>query len=157
MPFADYLTEAVLEPLGMTTTSLRGSPAHACWSTVGDVVAFVGELRRPRLVSAATAADATSVQFPELAGIVPGMGRYTPCPWGLGVEIRGAKHPHWTGTRNSTGTFGHFGGAGTVLWVDPGAAVAWVALTDRPFDEWAEEARRAWPALADAVIAEVTG
>ena len=86
---------------------------------------------------------------------MPGFGRYAPCPWGLGPEIRGAKEPHWTGTRNSPRTFGHFGGAGTVLWVDPGVATACVALTDRPFDEWAEVARRVWPALADAVIAEV--
>jgi CubicO group peptidase (beta-lactamase class C family) len=157
MPFAEYLREAVLDPLEMSSTALRGSPAHACWSTVGDVLRLVGELRRPRLLSATTAAEAATVQFPELAGIVPGMGRYAPCPWGLGAEIRGDKHPHWTGSRNSPRTFGHFGGAGTVLWVDPGAAVACVALTDRPFDEWAEEARRAWPALADAVIAEVTG
>ena len=155
MPFADYLGEAVLGPLGMTSTALRGSPAHGCWSTITDVVAFVGELRAPRLVSPTTAADATSVQFPDLAGVVPGFGRYDPCPWGLGVEIRGLKSPHWTGTRNSSRTFGHFGGAGTVLWVDPGVTIACVALTDRPFDEWADEAQRAWPALADAVIAEV--
>ena len=73
------------------------------------------------------------------------------------MEVRGAKSPHWTGTRNSPSTFGHFGGAGTVLWVDPGAAVACVALTDRPFDDWADEARRVWPELADAVIDEVAG
>ena len=156
MPFAEYLREAVLAPLGMRSTELRGSPAHAGWSTVADVLAFVGELRRPRLVSPATAASATTAQFPDLGGVVPGFGRYAPCPWGLGPEIRGAKEPHWTGSRNSPRTFGHFGGAGTVLWVDPGVATACVALTDRPFDEWAEVARRVWPALADAVIAEVT-
>ena len=128
---------------------------HACWSTVADLVGFVGELRTPRLVSSATAAEATSVQFPDLAGVVPGFGRYDPCPWGLGTEIRGTKSPHWTGSRNSARAFGHFGGAGTVLWVDPGVSTACVALTDRPFDEWADEAKRAWPELADAVIAEV--
>jgi len=156
MPFAEYLREAVLEPLGMTSTELRGSPAHGCWSTVADVLRFIAELRAPRLVSAPSAAEATSVQFPSLSGVVPGIGRYAPCPWGLGMEIRGDKQPHWTGTRNSPRTFGHFGGAGTVLWVDPGVTIALVALTDRPFDEWADEARRAWPAVADAVIAEVT-
>jgi CubicO group peptidase (beta-lactamase class C family) len=157
MPFDEYLGEAVLAPLGMTATALRGSPAFGCWSTVADVVRLVHELRAPRLLSAATARAATSVQFPALAGIVPGFGRFDPCPWGLGMEVRGAKSPHWTGTRNSTSTFGHFGGAGTVLWVDPGAAVACVALTDRPFDDWAGEARRVWPELADAVIDEVAG
>lgn len=155
MTFADYLHEAVLEPLGMAATALRGSPAHGAVSNVDDLLRFVAELRRPRLVSAATAAMATSVQFPQLAGVVPGFGRYEPCPWGLGVEIRGQKSPHWTGRANSVATFGHFGGAGTVLWVDPGVAVACIALTDRPFDQWADDARLAWPALADAVLAEV--
>jgi CubicO group peptidase (beta-lactamase class C family) len=156
MPFADYLAEAVFQPLGMAASALRGSPAHGVWSTLADVVRFAAELRRPTLLSAGTARLARTVQFPELAGIVPGIGRFDPCPWGLGVEIRGHKSPHWTGTTNSPETFGHFGGAGTVLWVDPGEDLACVALTDRPFDEWATEALRDWPQLADAVIAEVT-
>ena len=156
MPFADYLGEAVFQPLGMGASQLRGSPAHAVWSTVADTARFAAELRRPTLISVASAAEATCVQFPALAGIVPGIGRFDPCPWGLGMEIRGHKSPHWTGSTNSPGTFGHFGGAGTVLWVDPGEDLACVALTDRPFDEWAADALRLWPELADAVIAEVT-
>lgn len=156
MTFAEYLTESVFQPLDMGMTQLRGSPAHGVFSTLFDMLRFVAELRRPTLIDASTAAEAMSVQFADLAGLLPGFGRYDPCPWGLGMEIRGHKSPHWTGSRNSPRTFGHFGGAGTVLWVDPGVAAACVALTDRPFDEWADEAKRAWPALADAVIAEVT-
>ena len=154
MPFAEYLTESVLVPLGMTATSLRGSPAHGMRSTAADITRFVLEARTPRLISAATADGATSVQFPELNGIVPGVGRYSPCPWGLGFEIRGAKQPHWTGTTNSPRTFGHFGGAGTFMWVDPAPGVACLALTDRAFDDWAKEALRLWPAFSDAVLAE---
>lgn len=158
MPFEHYLHEAVLEPLGMAATTLRGSPAHAMWSTVDDVVRFTGELVRPRLLSAATAHEATSPVFPDLAGVVPGVGRYSRCTWGLGVEIKGDKAPHWTGPSNSPGTFGHFGGAGTLLWVDVGAlddrAVACIALTDRPFDDWAHEALRLWPSFSEAVLAE---
>ena len=106
------------------------------------------------LISAGSAAEFRSVQFPGLQGVVPGVGRFDDCPWGLGAEIRGTKQPHWTGSRNSPATFGHFGGAGTLLWVDPGVHVACVALTDRPFDEWATEALRLWPAFSDAVLAE---
>ncbi len=157
MSFADYVREAVFEPLQMDSTALRGSPAHQMWSTLADVLRFTGELRRPRLISAATALAARSVQFPGIPGVVPGFGRFDPCPWGLGMEIRGAKWPHWTGRRNSPATFGHFGGAGTVLWVDPGVDVACIALTDRPFDDWADDARRLWPELADAILAEVAG
>jgi CubicO group peptidase (beta-lactamase class C family) len=154
MPFGDYLHEAVLAPLGMDATALRGSPAHAVWSTVDDLLSFVGELRHPRLVSSATARESSTTQFEGLAGIVPGLGRFDPCPWGLGIEVRGHKQPHWTGLRNSPATFGHFGGAGTFLWVDPDADVACIALTDRAFDEWAGEALRLWPQLSDAVLTE---
>ncbi|MFP5488075.1 MAG: serine hydrolase domain-containing protein [Acidimicrobiia bacterium] len=153
--FATYLTEAVLDPLGMFRTELRGSPAHGIWSTLDDMVRFVDELRSPRLLARETWADATSPQLPELAGIVPGVGRFDPCPWGLGVEIRGAKAPHWTGRANSPATFGHFGGAGTMMWVDPIVRTGVVALTDRDFDEWSEEALRRWPDLSDAVLAEI--
>ncbi|HJV04761.1 MAG TPA: serine hydrolase domain-containing protein, partial [Actinomycetota bacterium] len=34
MPFPEYLRLGVLEPLGMSSTELRGSPAHGMWSTV---------------------------------------------------------------------------------------------------------------------------
>jgi CubicO group peptidase (beta-lactamase class C family) len=159
MAFSDYLTEAVLEPLGMTSSSLRGSPAHGMVSTTADLCRFVDELIAPRLISNETAALATRPVFPELAGVVPGLGRYDPCPWGLGIEVRGDKAPHWTGTTNSSHAFGHFGGAGTFVWVDLGVArhraLACVALTDRPFDQWSQQALVMWPQLSDAVIAEV--
>lgn len=154
MPFEQYLREAVLDPLGMSSTELRGSPAHAVVSTITDLLAFVHELRAPRLVSEPTAATFHEVQFPGLSGIVPGIGRFDDCPWGLGAEIRGTKWPHWTGRRNSPATFGHFGGAGTLLWMDPGVDVACIALTDRAFDQWSVEAMRRWPELSDAVLAE---
>lgn len=154
MPFEQYQREALLEPLGMTSTSLRGSPAHAVRSTVRDLLRFIAELRTPQLVSVESALEFRTAQFPDLAGIVPGIGRFDPCPWGLGTELRGHKSPHWTGTRNTPSTFGHFGGAGTLLWVDPGVEVAVVALTDRPFDEWSAEALAQWPRFADAVLAE---
>ena len=62
----------------------------------------------------------SSSTYPELSGIVPGVGRFAPCPWGLGFELRGDKSPHWTATNNSSRTVGHFGGAGTMFWFDPG-------------------------------------
>jgi CubicO group peptidase (beta-lactamase class C family) len=157
MPYEDYQREALLEPLGMGASALRGSPAYGVHSTVRDLVRFVAELRAPRLLSAASASAFATVQFPELAGLVPGVGRFDPCPWGLGAEVRGTKQPHWTGTRNSPTTFGHFGGAGTLLWVDPGVQIAVVALTDRSFDEWSGSALTLWPSFADAVLAEVRG
>jgi CubicO group peptidase (beta-lactamase class C family) len=152
---ATYVREALLDPLGMASSELRGSPAHGMHSTVRDVVRFVGEVQRPRLVSAATAADALAIQFPGLAGIVPGIGTFDPCPWALGFEVHGSKSPHWMGTTNAPPTVGHFGGAGTMFWVDPRLGCALVALTNRPFDEWADHAVVCWRDLSDAVVAEV--
>lgn len=152
MSFAEYLDAAVCVPLGMAQTTLDGPPASGATSTVADVARFVGELVTPRLITHGTADAARAVQFPDLAGVVPGVGRYSPCDWGLGVEIKGAKDPHWTGRLNSPGTFGHFGGAGTFVWVDLGAHTAMVVLTDRPFR--ADEALQWWPALSDAVLVE---
>jgi CubicO group peptidase (beta-lactamase class C family) len=107
-------------------------------------------------LSPAGAAEAVTIQFAGLAGIVPGVGRFDPCPWGLGIEVRGEKSPHWTGTTNSTATFGHFGAAGSMLWVDPVAECAVVALTDRAFDDW-PDALGEWTTLSDAVISEWAG
>lgn len=151
MPAAMYVTEAVFVPLGMVGTDLtNGSLAHGAWSTVDDLTAFAGELLRPTLVAAETLAAATTVQFPGLDGALPGVGPQSPNDWGLGFELRGHKAPHWTGRANSPDTFGHFGAAGTFLWVDPVADVALVVLGDRDFGPWALDA---WPALADEVLA----
>jgi CubicO group peptidase (beta-lactamase class C family) len=149
LSFAEYLRAAVLEPVGMAATELRGSPAAFAFGTLDDLLAFAQELTAPRIVARETLDEATSVQFPGLAGVLPGIGRQDPCDWGLGFEVRGRKSPHWTGTRNSPRTFGHFGGAGTFLWVDPDARLALVVLTDLEFGDWALEA---WPALSDAVL-----
>ena len=64
-------------------------------------------------------------------GVLPGFGRMEPNDWGLGLELRDGKHPHWTGAHNSPGTFGHFGRSGTFLWVDPERRLALGVLTER--------------------------
>jgi CubicO group peptidase (beta-lactamase class C family) len=154
--FADYLHEAVFAPLDMTSSVLRGSAAHGVRSNLHDTCRFVAEVMRPTLIHADTAAEAERTHYPALAGIVPGVGRYERCPWGLGFEVRDAKQPHWTGANNSPRTFGHFGGSGTMFWIDPDRDLALVALADRDFDEWSVAALDAWPTLSDAVIAEYT-
>jgi CubicO group peptidase (beta-lactamase class C family) len=146
---ADYVAAAVFEPLRMTSTALTGSPASGATSTVIDLARFANELLAPTLIAAATLAEATSPAFPGLAGVVPGIGRFDPCAWGLGFELKGAKVPHWTPPRASPGTFGHFGASGTFLWVDPVARLALVCLTDRPFGPWALDV---WPPLGQSVL-----
>src|SRR5262245_28540458 len=150
-PFATYLEEAVLAPLSMQSTALRGSPAHQLRSTVDDLCRFAAEIFAPTLLAPATLAEAMSVQFPGLAGKLPDVGSFDPLDWGLGFEIRDGKQPHWTGTANSPATVGHFGGSGCFFWLDPEAGLALVCLTDRGFGPWA---LAAWPALSDAVLGE---
>lgn len=149
IPVATYLAEAVAAPLGCAATALDGSPAHGASASVSDLLAVGRELLTPTLIAPVTLAHATRPVFGELAGILPGFGHQDPNPWGLGVEVRGSKHPHWTGRSNSPATFGHFGRSGTFLWVDPDAGVAVAALTDTEFGPWAA---RAWPELSDEVL-----
>ncbi|MFJ3492970.1 serine hydrolase domain-containing protein [Streptomyces sp. NPDC086091] len=154
IPFTEYLRQAVLEPLGMASTSLEGSPAKDGVSTVGDLLRFAAEVQAPRLLDPRTVAEAMSVQYPGTKGVLPGYGHQNPNDWGLGFEIRDGKAPHWTGAGSSPRTFGHFGQSGTFLWIDPVAGVAAVALTDRAFGAWAVEA---WPGFTDGVLAELRG
>lgn len=149
MQFGEYLRLGVLEPLGMVDSTLEGSPAHGIHSSVRDLLRFAREVMTPTLVSPATMAEATRAHFPSLPGVLPGVGSFDPNPWGLTFEIRGEKWPHWTGSSNSPQTVGHFGGAGTFLWVDPEADLAVVALTNRDFDKWAMDV---WPKFSDAVL-----
>jgi CubicO group peptidase (beta-lactamase class C family) len=148
-PFAELLAAWVLEPLAMTGTRLEGRPSEGLVGPAADLAAFALELLAPRTLPAGLVADAATVAFPGLRGVLPGFGLQDPCDWGLGFEIRGRKSPHWTGGGNSPATFGHFGRSGTFVWVDPVAGLALVCLTDRPFGIWAGEA---WPALSDAVL-----
>lgn len=149
MAFGEYADAAVCEPLGLGRTVLTGSPAYGATSCVDDLAVLARDLLRPTLLHPTTLAEATAVQFPGLSGVLPGFGRQERNDWGLGFEIRAEKSPHWTGSRNSPRTFGHFGRAGTFCWVDPVAGLACVVLTDREFAEWAA---RCWPSLSDAVL-----
>ena len=151
--FPEYLDEAVCQPLGMTSTVLEGSAGHGASGSLADLVAFARELVAPRLLAAATLEEAVSEQFRGLDGLVPGYGMHKPCEGGLGFELRGAKHPHWTGQHNSPATFGHFGQSGTLLWVQPEIDTALVVLTDRDFGDWAKPL---WPELSDRVVDAAT-
>ncbi|MEV8564517.1 serine hydrolase domain-containing protein [Streptomyces sp. NPDC051322] len=152
IPFPEYLRQAVLEPLGMASTTLDGSPAKDGVSTVNDLARFAAEVQAPRLLDPRTVLAAQTVVHPGLKGVLPGYGQQNPNDWGLGLEIRDTKSPHWTGSSSSPATFGHFGQSGTFLWVDPVAGAACVVLTDRDFGPWAIDA---WPPFTDAVLAEI--
>jgi CubicO group peptidase (beta-lactamase class C family) len=143
MPFAEYFESVWGFPLG-------GSPAHGVKLPLTTLLELARELMEPRRIALETWQEAVSVQFPGLNGIVPGVGRFDPNDWGLGPELKDGKTRHWMGTFTSALTYGHFGGGGGFLWIDPEAGIALCALTDLEFGDWALEA---WPRLADAVLA----
>lgn len=151
MAFDEYVRAAVVEPLELRIDP-RGHPGAGMHASLDDLLAIGRELLVPRLVAPETHAEMVGVQFAGLDGVLPEYGRFTPLDWGLGVEIRGEKAPHWSGSLTSPATFGHFGGAGTFLWVDPTVGVACACLVTRIFGEWAKDA---WPRLSDAVLAEL--
>ena len=137
---AAWVADEVCAPLGMDDTTLDGSPAKDLSSTVTDLLTFGRELLSPTLVDDDLATELVTPQFPELDGVLPGYGRQTPNPWGLGVEVRGTKDPHWTGAGQPAHTFGHFGQSGSFLWVDREAGIATACLTGTTFGAWAVEA-----------------
>lgn len=135
MPFLVWVEEQIVEPLGITSLELKGSAAKDFSGSVEDLLLLGHEYLRPTLLSAELAAQMRQIQFPELSGVLPGFGRQSPNPWGLGPEIKGEKHPHWTGSKNSAQTFGHFGQSGSFLWVDPSLQLSAAFLGAKPFGE----------------------
>jgi CubicO group peptidase (beta-lactamase class C family) len=158
--FESWLSTSVLDPLELSATRLvqrrgiDGDPAAGAASTLDDLTRLARCLldRGAPVVGPDLFAEAVTVQFPGLAGLVPGVGRFDPCDWGLGFELRDGKRPHWMGERRSPSAFGHFGASGCFLWVDPDAGLAAAAVTDRSFDDdkWAMSA---WPAWSDRLPA----
>ena len=150
MPFGDYVRAAVVEPLGIGLEP-TGDPGSGMHASLADVLALARELLQPTVVARETLEELTAVQVPGLAGVLPDWGRFEPLDWGLGVQLA-TSPPTWMGSRVSPRAFGHFGGSGTFLWVDPERALGLVVLTDREFGEWS---KTAWPALSDAVVQEL--
>ncbi len=154
--FPGWLSASVLDPLEMAGTRLvqrrgiDGDPAAGAASTLDDLARLARCLleRGAPVVGPELFAEATTVQFPGLAGLVPGVGRFDPCDWGLGFELHDGKRPHWMGDRRSPSAFGHFGATGCFLWVDPDAGLAAAAVTDRAFDD-GKWGMATWPAWSD--------
>ena len=138
----ELLRLRVLAPLAMTRTTLIGSAAHGLHGPLDDMALLAGELLASSALRPGVVAAATTLSFPDLAGVLPGYGRQDPNDWGLGVELRGRKAPHWMPPSAAPDAFGHFGQSGSFLWVDPRRGLAAAALTGRAFGPWAVDA---WP------------
>lgn len=147
--FAEEMRIRVLKPLGMHETALKGRPSKGCEGTITDLALLAGELLDPTILPESSIRALSSIAYPGLAGFLPGFGHQMENSWGAGAEVRGRKSPHWTSPDNSPTTFGHFGMAGSFLWVDREAGLACAALSTVDFGEWAPAA---WPATSTAVL-----
>jgi CubicO group peptidase (beta-lactamase class C family) len=155
MPFSEYLDQAVFQPLGMTNSVLDGSAGHGARSSVDDLMAFVDEVLAPTILHPETVDEALTVQFPGLDGVVPGYGMQRPADWGLGFEIFGhpdSKQGLWFGASMPKDVAGHFGQAGTFVWLHRPTGRAAIALTDRAFGDWAKPL---WTNFNDALWREL--
>ncbi|WRS30338.1 serine hydrolase domain-containing protein [Actinomycetaceae bacterium MB13-C1-2] len=144
-PLEEWMRSRVYEPLGLQATEIPGSPARAGVGTAEDLTLLVEEFLDPQLFAPETLAVMTSVAYPGLRGTLPGYGLQPDNAWGLGLEIKGNKVPHWTPPGTSAKTFGHFGVSGSYLWVDPEQRIGAVFLGEEPFGKWHKEN---WPKLA---------
>lgn len=147
--YDEWVEATVVQGLGLRDLDVTGSPAAGYRGSIRDLLAVGRELLAPTLVSDDLWREATAVQFPQLAGILPGYGRQKPNDWGLGFEIRDGKDPHWTGSASSPRTFGHFGQSGSFLWVDPDAGLTAAFLGAEKFGPAHVQA---WPGLTDAIL-----
>ncbi len=97
-----------------------------------------------------TRAEATRNQTGDLAGGFVKPLFWSPCPWGLGPDLRGDKSPHWAPAEAGPDSFGHSGASGCLAWAAPSAGVAWAILGARTADSgWL--LRRA-PAIGAAIL-----
>ncbi len=150
LPLSDWMEGLVFEPLGLSSTSIPRLPSRGGIGNAMDLTLLVEEFLNPHVLKQQSVDVMTSPAFPGLSGILPGYGRQKDNLWGLGVEIKGNKTPHWTPTVSSAQTYGHFGVSGSHLWVDPTRQIGAVFLGAEPFGEWHKEN---WPILGDQINA----
>lgn len=142
-----------LEPYNSAFWRSIGIPWGGALTTASGALALVrafgGAADGGAFLPADLAADATRDQTGGLGGGMFPPLRWPRSPWGLGVELRGDKRPHWTPAAASPGSFGHAGASGALAWCDPAAGVSWAICGARTFERW----WRSWPAIGDAILA----
>jgi hypothetical protein len=146
---AEWLDYRVFTPLGMTSTALRGRPSAGVEGSTNDLATMAVAWLCADGIAAPTRDRLIRPYLPDLAGIVPGFGRFTPCPWGIGPEIRGEKS-HWMGDWLPT-SFGHFGMSGSMALLNIEEGIGVVATTTEDFGPWAVSLWPAWTSAQRAI------
>jgi CubicO group peptidase (beta-lactamase class C family) len=135
-----------LEPYNSEFWWQLGTPWAGLYSTGDGLLSLVRAYAEfePTVIGASTMSEARRDQT---AGASGGFGsdaplgfnpakpiRWSCCSWGLAVERRGEKRPHWTPPSAAPASFGHIGASGCLAWYDPDQGVAWAILAPRTTD-----------------------
>ena len=145
-PATTWLDGRIFRPFGMHDSALEGRPAAGVVGSTEDLARLAVAWLRHDGVSVVTRDRFITPYMPELEGIVPGFGRFSPCPWGMGPEIRGTKQ-HWMGDWPPA-SFGHFGQSGALMLLNADEQIAVVATSEVAFGPWAIAT---WPAWTSAM------
>lgn len=139
---ATWLSSRVATPLELRSTRLVGRASEGLEGSTNDLATFARQWVTPTLIPASRRDQTVRAFLPELSGVVPGWGRFSPCPWGLGPELRGEKS-HWMGEWPPS-SVGHFGRSGSMVLVNADEGIVLVATTTVEFGAWAHELWPAW-------------
>jgi CubicO group peptidase (beta-lactamase class C family) len=143
---SEWLDDRVFSALGMSTTRLEGRPSSGVSGSTNDLRCLAEAWLRPDAISKETRNRFIEPFLPDLDGIVPGFGRFSPCPWGLGPEVRGQK-AHWMGDWPPD-SFGHFGQSGSMMLLNVREGIGLVATSTEAFGPWAVAL---WPTWTSAM------
>lgn len=125
-----------LEPFNSRFWRSLALPWGGLYSTVEGalriLLAFQG--RPASFLSPELRAEALQNQTGMLNGGFVKPLMWSPCPWGLGADLRGTKEPHWVPAEAGPSSFGHSGASGALAWAVPELDLAWVILGTRAAD-----------------------
>lgn len=111
-----------------------------------------GRAQGGALLAPETVDEMLSTQFGELPGGVEAVTLWDACPWGLGLDVRGTREPHWTGDALTPSANSHFGSSGTLAWIDRERGIGLVVLASRgSYSGW-WNAPGGWADLSSAVL-----
>nr|WP_294168618.1 serine hydrolase domain-containing protein [uncultured Sphingomonas sp.] len=143
---SDYVGTG-LEPYNSEFWFHLGTPWAGIYTTAAGLLALLLAYTKLEggIISGATALEARRDQTRGLSGgfasTDPFLGfrssnaiRWEPCAWGLGLELKGTKRPHWSPPSAAPDSFGQIGASGCLAWYDPAHRVGWVALAPRTTD-----------------------
>jgi len=142
----NWLRQRVFRPFGMNSAKLEDRPSSGVVGSTNDLAQLAVAWLRPDGIAEETRNHLITTYAPQLDGFVPGFGKFSPCPWGLGPEIQGDKH-HWMGDWPAA-SFGHFGQSGALILLNADEQIGLVATSTEPFGGWAT---KLWPTWTSAM------